>query len=146
MRFLISEVTNKDSCKTRSRLKTVLSVKSFKARNRTIFFSTFFFALQLLKVKRIKLIFTVNIWTWKNLTNTIIILCANHLNECGYFLESSTAAMKSDTISAQTRPGSEQSGLAGHHSLCFLDCRMPLGSRIRRTNRTPKLQREQMHF
>lgn len=62
-----------------------------------------------------------------------------YLKERGYFFENSTAALKSDTISAQTRAGSEQSGLAGHHSLCFLDCRMPLGSRMSRTNRTPKL-------
>lgn len=63
----------------------------------------------------------------------------NYLKVCGYSFENSTAALKSDTISAQTRPGSEQSGLAGHHSLCFLDCKIPLGSRTSRTNRTPSL-------
>lgn len=62
-----------------------------------------------------------------------------YLKERGYFLENSTAAVKSDVISAQTKAGSEQSGLAGHHSLCFLDCRIPLGSRTSRTKRIPRL-------
>lgn len=68
-----------------------------------------------------------------------------YLKERGYFFDSSTAALKSDTMSAQTKAGSEQSGLAGHHSLCFLDCRMPLGSRMSRTSLTPRLQYKQTH-
>ena len=43
-------------------------------------------------------------------------------------------------MSAHTNAGSEQSGLVGHHSRCFLDCKIPLGSRINRTKRIPKLK------
>lgn len=43
-------------------------------------------------------------------------------------------------MSAHTNAGSEQSGLVGHHSRCFLDCKIPLGSRISRTKRIPKLK------
>lgn len=64
-----------------------------------------------------------------------------YLKVYGYFFISCTAVLKSETISAHTNVGSEQSGLVGHHSRCFLDCKIPLGSRTNRTKRIPKLKK-----
>lgn len=64
-----------------------------------------------------------------------------YLKVRGYFFISRTAALKSETMSAHTNAGLEQSGSVGHHSRCFLDCKIPLGSRINRTKRIPKLNK-----
>lgn len=63
-----------------------------------------------------------------------------YLNVIGYFLESSTVALKSETISLQAIFGLSQSGFPGHQILCLRDCKNPRGSRISKTIRTFRLQ------
>lgn len=62
-----------------------------------------------------------------------------YLKVIGNFFASTTAALKSDTMSLHTMFGLSQSGLPGHQTRCFRDWRKPRGSRINKTIRTFRL-------
>ena len=74
-----------------------------------------------------------NIRNSLNLQRLVVYYTAIYLNLSGNLCSKCCEALKSDSRSEQSLFGSKQSRLSGHHSRCFRDCIVALGSRTSST-------------